>query len=132
MTLWIERFQILGNFSIKIINTYLFQVHFFHLLQSPSQKIDHLKTVLFALTLFGIVSHQKSDSNHSSSFTLLLLVHVLFDHKRQFSHQPAPQFTSFFCTESGFHGALSSPVVLKGSVASSMGIVWELVRNADS
>lgn len=85
MTLWIERFQILGNFSIKIINTYLFQVHFFHLLQSLSQKTDHLKTVLLALTLFGIVSHQKSDSNHSSSFMLLLLVHVLFDHKRQFS-----------------------------------------------
>ena len=116
MTLRIERFQILGNFSIKIINTYLFQVHFFHLLQSPSQKIDHLKTVLFALTLSGIVSHQKSDSSHSSSFMLLLLVHVPFDHKHQSilsTHHPTPDFPSFFSTESGFHDALSSPVVSK-------------------
>lgn len=54
----------------------MFQVQFFHLLQSPSQRINPFTTIPFALTLLGILSHQKSDSNHFSSFTLLLLVCV--------------------------------------------------------
>ena len=65
---------------------------------------------------------------------LLLLVHVLFDQNiNQFS-QFISQLLTFLPSslESGFCDALSSPVVLKCSVASSMGIVWELVRHADS
>lgn len=65
---------------------------------------------------------------------LLLLVPVLFDlNINQFS-----QFISQLLTfppsslESEFCDASSSTAVLKCSVASSMGIVWELVRHADS
>ena len=60
----------------------------------------------------------------------LLLVHVLFYHNiNQFS-QFISQLLTFFPSslESEFCDALSSPAVLKCSVA----IVWELVRHADS